>query len=127
MNFFRFHYQRLMELHPNWSSAQASIIIGLEWREEKIKAKKERSKKLSVKNTVRPKISGRRLFRMALGKRGLDKDLILRKWKRLPADSKRMWQRRGNLCFGMSTTVTPSLVKLGGVEGREVMQLLGRK
>lgn len=116
-----------MELHPTWSSAQASIIIGLKWREEKIKAKNERSKKQSVKNTVRPKISGRRLFRMTLGKRGLDKDLILRKWKRLPADSKRMWQRRGDPCFGMSTTVTPSLVKLGGVESGELMQLLGRK
>jgi hypothetical protein len=127
VNFYRFHYQRLMELHPNWDSIRASIIIGLKWKQEKLQAKKDRANKQSVKRTLRSKISGRRLFRITLGKRGISKEAILLKWKRLPSDSKRMWKRRGDPSFGLSTQVTPSVVTLGGKEGLELIQLMGRK
>jgi hypothetical protein len=127
ITFYRFHHQRLMELHPNWESKKISVIIGLKWRKEKMEVSRANRAKQSVKNTHRPKISGRRLFRMAMGKHGLDCSEIIGKWKRLPSDSKRMWQRRGDPSAAMEKSVQSRMVKLGGQESGELMQLMGRK
>lgn len=114
MSFYRFHYKQLMELHPNWDSARASIIIGLKWKQEKMQVKKSQAKKMSVKRIMRPKMSGRRLFRITLGKRGVSNEESILMWKRLPSDSKRMWKRRGDPSFEISTRKAPSVVTLGG-------------
>ncbi len=67
ITFFRFHFQKLREAHPDWDSAKISVIIGLLWKREKESVAAAKKAKKMIKEVRRPKIPGRRLFRKALG------------------------------------------------------------
>ena len=125
ITFFRFHFQKLREAHPNWDSAQVSVIIGLLWKREKESVGAAKKANKVTKEVRRPKIPGRRLFRKAMGLK--DNQQVLKKWKRLPADSKRMWQRRGDPSIAQQQKMAVSTLTLGGKEGRELMQLMASK
>lgn len=120
--FFRFHFQKLREAHPNWDSAQVSVIIGLLWKREKESVAVAKKANKETKEVRRPKIPGRRLFRKAMGLK--DNQQVLKKWKRLPADSKRMWQRRGDPSIAQQQKMAVSTLTLGGCE---LMQLMASK
>lgn len=125
ITFFRFHFQKLREAHPNWDSAQVSVIIGLLWKKEKDSVGVVKKANKETKEVRRPKIPGRRLFRMAMGLKNYQQ--VLKKWKRLPADSKRMWQRRGDPSISQQQKIAVSTLTLGGKEGQELMQLMASK
>jgi hypothetical protein len=122
ITFFRFHSQKLREAHPNWDSAQVSVIIGLLWKREKESVAAAKKANKETKEVRRPKIPGRRLFRKAMGLK--DNQQVLKKWKRLPADSKRMWQRRGDPSIAQQQKMAVSTLTLGGCE---LMQLMASK
>jgi hypothetical protein len=83
-----------MKKHPNWTSNQATVIIKLRWSVEKLrKGSKKTSQRIMRKPTVR---SGRMTFKLTKLKQGFEKTHIIKKWKRLPRESKRMWEAKGN-------------------------------
>lgn len=94
INFYRKCYADLMEKHPNWTSTQATVIIKLMWKNEKSKTGRR-----SALRPARPakKMSGRMTFKKFKMMEGMrSKEMISKKWKKLPFESKRMWTMKGD-------------------------------
>lgn len=94
ITFYRKHYADIMEKHPNWTSTQATVIIKLMWKNEKSKTGR--------KSALRParvakKMSGRMTFKKFKMMEGMrSREMINKKWKKLPFESKRMWTMKGD-------------------------------
>jgi hypothetical protein len=131
VSFYRFQYKRLSEEHPNWPSAKISVIIGLRWKKEKLEVLRARRVKNSKKTKVSLPASGRVTFRKVMAKVGLDMAAIRRKWKKLPSESKKLWERRGDPSkAAVDRTMQQSMVKLPGmvsVANRELTLLMDKK
>lgn len=127
ISFYRFHYRRISVEHPNWTSANISVIIGLKWKKEKAEADKERKGKGQSRVARQHKMSGRRLFNRVMSKGTKFNPTIHLKWKRLPQESRRMWDRRGDPSSAEADkSRMNTMVKLPQ-EGCELKQLMEKK
>ena len=94
ISFFKFHHQKLMEMHPNWTNSQATVIIRLMWRKEKAQRKSGKMMRKASKANMKAK-SGRVTFRMVKMQQGMNMQDIKKKWTRLPQESRKMWELKG--------------------------------
>lgn len=93
IHFYKDTYQILSQEHPNWTAAEITTIIKLLWCREK----KSRNIKLKApKETSMKKMSGKMFFKRFKLKEGMSNKAITIKWKRLPKDSKRMYENMGD-------------------------------
>jgi hypothetical protein len=93
IHFYKDTYQILSHKHPNWTAAEITTIIKLLWCREK----KTRMTKLKAPKTIpMKKMSGKMFFKRFKLKEGMNKKAITMKWRRLPKDSKRMYENMGN-------------------------------
>lgn len=70
-----------MAEHPYWSNNQATIIIKLMWRKEKLRSRVQKPKMMHMTFKKR---SGRMAYKNIKVREGLNKDMIKMRWKRLP-------------------------------------------
>ncbi len=92
--FFIHHYSKLHEEHPQWTPVKYTKIISLLWKKRIMKNLKFTFAK---KPRVLKPISGRMAFKKAkliMGKYSAVE--IMARWKRLPFESKNIWQNIGN-------------------------------
>lgn len=93
IHFYKDTYQILSHKHPNWTAAEITTIIKLLWCKEK---KKRMTKLKAPRATPMKKMSGKIFFKRFKLKEGMNKSAIAMKWKRLPQDSKRMYENLGD-------------------------------
>ena len=95
VTFFKYHFDKLAREHHRWTPAQISSVVRLLWQ------KKKRTNSLSLKKTrsnrmTRP-ITGRKFFlnkkKMESGDAAVDN---MKKWKRLPKETKMMYSMNAN-------------------------------
>ena len=88
VSFFKSYFDRLSKEHPNWSARQITSIIKLLWR----KRKQNQTKGAKPMRMMKP-MSGRKTFRKM---KGLTGDEAHKMWKRLPMETRKLWQMKGN-------------------------------
>lgn len=91
MTFFKFYYARTMRDHPNWTPNQATVIIKLLWKKRLTDLKKKPDPKKSMRC-----MSGREAFGKAKKMEGLRVGEIAKMWRRLPLESRKVWEKIGN-------------------------------
>ncbi len=94
ISFYKMNYKMIMESHPNWTPSQASLIIGLMWKKNKMAMRSNKSTVSTMKKPLR--MSGRMLFGKLKRKQGANTMMVKRMWRKLPFESKMMWTQRGN-------------------------------
>ena len=86
INFYKYHYARLMQEHSRWTPAQIVQIIKLEWKKRRMQAKGRKIAKRAALQTRRLKpVSGKVFFGRS---RLLDHKARDRLWRRLPYESR---------------------------------------
>jgi hypothetical protein len=88
ISFFKSYFDRLSKEHPNWSARQITSIIKLLWK----KRKQNQTKASKPMRHFKP-MSGRKTFRKMKGLSGQEAQMM---WKRLPMESRKIWQMKGN-------------------------------
>lgn len=87
ISFFKSYFDRLSKEHPNWSAHQITSIIKLLWK----KRKHNQTKAVKPMRLVKP-MSGRKIFRKMKGLSGQEAKTM---WKRLPMETRKIWQMKG--------------------------------
>ena len=95
IEFYKGQYSRYAREHPKWTSQQISVIIKLLWKNRLRMREKRLALKTGSVEKSKKIVSGRKAFLTAMGKNSM------MKWKKLPKESRMMWDKRGN----------PSLIK----------------
>jgi len=88
ISFFKSYFDRLSKEHPNWSARQITSIIKLLWK----KRKQNHTKTSKPMRRVKP-MSGRMAFRKM---KSLSGEEAQNMWKRLPMETRNIWQMKGN-------------------------------
>ena len=91
LNFFNHHFKKLQQQHPRWNPRQVTSIIKLLWRKSKAVSAKGQAK---VPRLRRP-ISGRQAFLNVQKRMGMTTSERMRKWKRLPLETRNQWRSMG--------------------------------
>jgi hypothetical protein len=87
ITFFKAYFANLMKEHPSWTAKQATEIIKLLWK----KRKASENKVVKPAKLEKP-MSGRTAFRKM---KEISSNLAKNMWKRLPKETKRLWQMKG--------------------------------
>jgi hypothetical protein len=91
--FYKENFEMQSRKHPKWSAAKITKIIKLLWQRAKMQKK---AKLKAPKEVAMRKMSGRMMFKRFKLKEGMNKETIKNKWKRLPMESKKMYEVAGN-------------------------------
>lgn len=91
--FYKENFAMQSRKHPKWNAAKITMIVKLLWQREKQQrvARLKAPKKMQMR-----KMSGRMMFKRFKLKEGMSKDMIMNKWRRLPVESKKMYEMAGN-------------------------------
>ena len=90
IEFYKGQYSKYAREHPKWTSQQISVIIKLLWKNRLRMREKRLALKTGKVEKSKKIVSGRKAFLSAKGKNGM------MKWKKLPVESRMMWDKKGN-------------------------------
>lgn len=94
ISFYKENFAHMMAIHPLWTPIQITQIVKLMWQREK--SMRGMSKKKAFKTTPTKTMTGRMFFKRFKMREGISAEQVMKKWKRLPKDSRRMYDCRGN-------------------------------
>lgn len=115
ISFFKTYFDRLSKEHRSWSASQITSIIKLLWK----KRKQNQSKTSKPMRQVKP-MSGRKTFRKMKGLSGQEAQKM---WKRLPVETRRNWDMKGNPAENKMNSMCMTLKLSQGMmmEGKPMM------
>jgi hypothetical protein len=90
ISFFKSYFDRLSKEHPKWSAHQITSIIRLLWMKRKVTD----SRPARLMKLAKP-MSGRMTFMRSKRMQGLNPCEMMKNWRRLPLESRRLWEMRG--------------------------------
>jgi hypothetical protein len=91
ISFFKFHFDKLRFEHPKWSLSQLNKIARLLWQKKKMASLPAPRRLRSMKP-----VTGRKFFLRLKREMGMVSQDAMRNWKRLPRESRMLYERRGN-------------------------------
>ena len=91
INFFKHYFPRLAKEHPKWHSKQITCVIKLLWKKKKASTISSRK----ITKLAKP-MSGRMFFIRMFKKSGMVSQEAMKRWKRLPHESRMIYKSRGD-------------------------------
>lgn len=93
-NFYKYHYSKLAQEHPKWTSREISHIVKLQWKDLQKKSKESSKRKLTKTKIIRRLISGMSWFFVKSRKNGIPLREARKNWRKLPLESKKLYAWR---------------------------------
>ena len=88
--FYKYHFEKLKDQHPNWSNKEITSISSLLWKKYK-KSLKKPQEGLDIEESYEKLLNGKESFMKSQLKKGSSAKSAEEMWKRLPVEAKRKW------------------------------------